>query len=395
MDGFSVESELLKRLRREFERRFGDSDGVLCSRAPGRVNLIGEHTDYNGGFVMPMAVDRQVVLLFRRARTGRVRAWSQNYAEWDEFDVDAIDRAPGQSWANYVRGVAAALQQAGHAVRPLEALIHGDVPIGAGLSSSAAIEVATALAFCTVSDVDADRKELALLCQRAENGFVGVNCGIMDQFVCLHAERQRAVLVDCRSLDYELLPLDTSQLTVVVCNTMVHHELGSSAYNERRASCERAATTLGQRIGGIEQLRDVSPQMLEQHREALDAVTYRRARHVVSENERVQAATRCLKSGDYVSFGQLMNASHDSLRDDYEVSCPELDLMVRLARARPGTLGARMTGAGFGGCTVNLVRNDAVRDFREAVGAAYAEATGIQPEIYQFSAVAGASVGGR
>jgi len=300
---------------------------------------------------------------------------------------------PGQGWANYVRGVATVLQQAGYNICPLHGLIYGDVPIGAGLSSSAAVEVAAALAFCRVGGIEMGRKELALLCQRAENEFVGVNCGIMDQFVSLHARRRRAVLIDCRSLDYELLPLDTDKVRVVVCNTMVHHELGSSAYNERRASCERAARVLGRCFDGVEQLRDVTLAMLESYKAALDDVAFRRARHVVSENERVRAAAECLGSGDYEGFGQLMNASHDSLRDDYEVSCEELDLLVALARARPGVLGARMTGAGFGGCTVNLVCNDDVHDFKAAVGKGYAEATGIQPEIYEFSAVGAASSG--
>ena len=377
---------------------FGSTDGLRCARAPGRVNLIGEHTDYNGGFVMPMAVDREVRVLFRPADAGPVRIWSENYGEWDEFDLDAIERNPRQPWSNYVRGVAWSLKDAGLELQPVEGIVYGDLPIGAGLSSSAAIEVASALALCPAARGELPRKELALLCQRAENKFVGVHCGIMDQFVCLHAEDERAVLIDCRSLDYELVPLDTSRVRVIVCNTMVHHELGSSAYNERRASCEKAAAAINARrfpespTGGVKQLRDVTSVMLQECRDALDGVSYRRARHVVSENERAVLARRALGEGEYQAFGKLMNESHDSLRDDYEVSCRELDLMVELARKQKGCLGARMTGAGFGGCTVNLVRADAAEPFKRAIVRGYKEATKLESQVFEFSAVRGARV---
>jgi len=388
-----VECELRAQLTGKLERRLGRSGPVFCARAPGRVNLIGEHTDYNGGLVMPMAIDREVVVAFRPVSGRLVRVWSENYQEWDEFKLDRIEKNQEQPWANYVRGVALVLQQVGYEVAAIEGLIHGDVPIGAGLSSSAAIEVASALAFCAAAGLEPDRKELALLCQRAENEFVGVNCGIMDQFVSLHAEERHALLLDCRSLDYALLPLDTSVVKVLVCNTMVHHELGSSAYNERRATCERAARLLNERTGGVSQLRDVNSEVLAEYASALDEVAYRRARHVVTENERVLAAQERLRAGDYEGFGSLMNASHKSLRDDYEVSCAELDLMVELARRQPGTLGARLTGAGFGGCTVNLVRPDAVEAFKAAVAAGYRQATGIKPQIHEFSAAPRASAG--
>jgi len=376
----------------KYEATFGTREGLLCARAPGRVNLIGEHTDYNGGFVMPMAIDREVRVFFRPADSGPVRVWSENYGEWDEFDLDDIERNPAQPWSNYVRGVARALQEAGLPVRPIEGILYGDVPIGAGLSSSAAIEVACALALCPDALQRPGRRELALLCQRAENRFVGVNCGIMDQFVSLHAEDERTVLIDCRSLDYRLLPLDTTRVRVMVCNTMVHHELGSSAYNERRATCERAAALLGEKVAGLKQLRDVSSAMLHKQAALLDEVAFRRARHVVSENERVMRGVLALENGSYEEFGRLMCASHASLRRDYEVSCEELDLMVELACRQAGTLGARMTGAGFGGCTVNLVRREAAEAFALAVREGYEAATGIRAEIYEFSAVRGASV---
>ena len=378
----------------KFEENFGTREGLRCSRAPGRVNLIGEHTDYNGGFVMPMAIDREVRLFFRRTEDGPVRVWSESYAEWDEFDLDGIERNESATggWANYVRGVAAMLIDEGYALAPIEGIICGDVPIGAGLSSSAALEVATAGALCAAAGIEPDPKELALLCQRAENRFVGVNCGIMDQFVSIHARREHALLLDCRSLEHELLPLDTSAFRIVVCNTMVHHELGSSAYNERRARCEEAARILNERVGGIEQLRDVTPEILAEHGDALDGETLKRARHVVSENERTVQAAEALKAREYARFGRLMDESHESLRDDYEVSCDELDLMVVLARSQPGILGARMVGGGFGGCTVNLVERDHANRLSEAVSAAYRAETGMTPETYQFVAVAGAGV---
>jgi len=388
-----MDHETVAKIIRRFEETFGSTKGLMCARAPGRVNLIGEHTDYNGGFVMPMAIDREVRVFFRRTDSGPARIYSENYGEWDEFDLDDIAANPKQRWANYVRGAAWSLREAGWKLAPIEGIVFGDVPIGAGLSSSAAIEVASALAFCPDAGAPrADRKKLALLCQRAENKFVGVNCGIMDQFVSLHAEEDRAVLIDCRSLDYRLLPLDTSKVRVIVCNTMVHHELGSSAYNERRATCEKAAQVIAGRVGGVTQLRDVSTDVLGQFRDDLDDVTFRRARHVVAEDERATAAVAALSAGDYKRFGALMNASHDSLRDDYEVSCKELDVMVEVARKVRGALGARMTGAGFGGCTVNLVVAPAAKKFIEAVRKGYEKATGIRPEIYEFGAVKGATV---
>jgi len=390
-----MEHRQIQQLIRKFEESFGAQEGLRCAHAPGRVNLIGEHTDYNGGFVMPMAIDRQACVLFRPAHRGPVRLWSENCGEWDEFDLGDIERneSAARGWANYVRGVAMMLQAAGYRLRPIEGIVWGDVPIGAGLSSSAALEVAAANAFCAAAGCQPEPKQLALLCQRAENRFVGVNCGIMDQFVSIHAEREHAILLDCRSLQHKQLPLDTSAVRVLVCNTMVHHELGSSAYNERRAQCEQAACLLnGAAGGGIRQLRDVTPEVLARHAGVLDKVTLRRARHVVSENERTLRAAEALAVGDYESFGHLMNDSHESLRRDYEVSCEELDLMVKLARRRAGVLGARMVGGGFGGCTVNLVRADRADHVARGIREAYRRETGIDPEVYQFAAAAGSGV---
>ncbi|MFP4026963.1 MAG: galactokinase [Candidatus Brocadiia bacterium] len=388
-----MDRQKTKKIMERFQEVFGSTDGLRCARAPGRVNLIGEHTDYNGGFVLPMAIDREVRIYFRPMENGPSRIWSENYGEWDEFDVDNPDRNPDQPWTNYIRGVAWALAKDDWAVQSIEGVVFGDVPLGAGLSSSAAIEVASALALSPdAAAATADRGRLALTCQKAENDFVGVNCGIMDQFVSLHAASDRAVLLDCRSLEHQLLPLDTTVVRVVVCNTMADHELSSSAYNQRRATCEQAATDIGVAEDGVTELRDVSLSMLERRRELLDETEYRRAKHVVSENDRARTAVDALESANYDEFGDLMNASHESLRIDYEVSCEELDAMVEAARSVPGCLGARMTGAGFGGCTVNLVRTESAEGFVSAVREEYQERTGIEPEIYEFTASHGATL---
>ncbi len=389
-----MDAQKTTKMLERFKTTFGSADNLCCARAPGRVNLIGEHTDYNGGFVLPMGIDREVRLFFRPVEDGPVRVWSENYGEWDEFVLEDIQPNPEQPWANYIRGAAWAMREAGQRIRPVEAILIGDVPIGAGLSSSAALEVASALALCgKAAEGDIPRKNVALACQRAENEFVGVNCGIMDQFVSLHAEKNRAVLIDCRTLDYKLLPLENSEVRVVVCNTMVDHELGSSAYNERRATCEKAVRIIADRVEeSVEQLRDVSPDMLARCGDHLDAKTRRRAQHVVTEDERALAAVDALGERNYEEFGRLMNASHDSLRDDYEVSCEELNIMVEAAREQDGCLGARMTGAGFGGCTVNLVRREDAAQFTETIADSYQSRTDIEPEVYDFTACPGARV---
>jgi len=389
-----LDPRTINRMAEAFERAFGTREGLRIARAPGRVNLIGEHTDYNGGFVLPMAIDREVRVCFRPVRAGPVRLRSEDRGEWDEFDLEGIEPGPGSggTWGSYARGVAWALREAGCRLRPVEGVVQGDVPIGAGLSSSAALEVAVARALCAAAGREMDGQALALACQRAENEFVGVRCGIMDQFVSIHARRHHALLLDCRSLEYEHVPLDASAVRVVVCDTGVRHELGSSAYNERRARCERAARLLNERVGGVRQLRDVSPQTLQQHADALDEETLKRARHVVGEIARTAEAAEALKAGDYGRLGRLMSESHRSLRDDYEVSCEELDLMVELAHGLPGLLGARLVGAGFGGCTVNLVGQPHAAAFEQAVAAAYQARTGTAPGVYEFVAAPGASV---
>jgi galactokinase len=358
-------------------------------RAPGRVNLIGEHTDYNDGFVLPAALDLATYVAIAPRRDSLIRVHSVNLDADVSFDLAAPQR-PSHDWTDYIRGVAVELSRSGYQLRGADLAVLGTFSMGSGLSASAALEVAFGFAMLSVSEVRIDRLALAKICQRAENEFVGMRCGIMDQFISCHGVEGAALLLDCRSLDARAIPIDAS-VRIVVCNTMVHHELASSAFNQRRSDCEEAVRLLAPELGAIQSLRDVMPARLEAHRAALPDLIFRRARHVVSENRRVIDAVAALEQSDFAEAGRLMNASHQSLRDDYEVSCKELDLMVELARQAPGVHGARMTGGGFGGCTVSLVDAGAAEAFADSVGPAYREATGLTPTI--FSCYPGAGAG--
>jgi galactokinase len=361
--------------------------GKHLFRAPGRVNLIGEHTDYNEGFVMPMAIGSSTWVTSAPRTDRTVSVFAENFSERIEFDLDEQNPRAQGHWSDYVRGVAITLERAGHRLRGAELRIRGEVPIGFGLSSSAAIEVASGYALLTNSGLVVDRKELAQVCQRAENEFVGMRCGIMDQFVSCHGQAGKALLLDCRSLEYKLLPLPAA--LVAVCNTMVKHSLATSEYNVRRKECEAAVHHFAQSRPNVRALRDVTETDLKLFGGDLSEVIYRRSRHVITENARVLAAGTALEKGDVEAFGQLMNSSHRSLRDDYEVSCKELDLMVELAQQVRGVYGARMTGGGFGGSTVNLIAAENVDEFKETVARGYENATGLTPEIYICSAADG------
>jgi galactokinase len=358
-------------------------------KAPGRVNLIGEHTDYNDGFVMPAALDFFTFVGVSPLEQRKLQVYSENFKEQIEVDLDDPNLAAHGHWSDYPIGVAVVMEHAGYRLRGASLRIRGEVPIGSGLSSSAAIEVATASALAANSGLEIDRRELALLCQRAENEFVGARVGIMDQFVSLFGQAQHALLLDCRSLEFKLLPLPDN-VRLIICNTMVKHELASSAYNERRAQCEAGVRVLVQFYPNIRALRDVTFGQLEQHERELPEVIYRRCRHVVTENVRVIEAGEALEQHDLNRFGKLMRESHVSLRDDYEVSSDELDLMVELAEKIDGVFGARMTGGGFGGSTVNLVRQEQADEFRARVAEEYEQVTGLKPEIYVRSAGNGA-----
>lgn len=376
----SVQSSVVSR----FQSLFGQPPTYVI-RAPGRVNLIGEHTDYNDGFVLPMAIDRAVWIALRPRPDRQVVLHADDFDDEITFHLDAI-RYESAGWWEYVKGVAHALGSAGHALRGWEGVMAGDVPIGAGLSSSAAVEMATARAFAAVGRWPWDPARMAKAGQRAENEWVGMNCGIMDQMVSAAGRRDHALLIDCRSLATELVPLPPATV-VAILDTATRRGLVDSAYNERRAQCEAAAAFFG-----VPALRDVDMATFEGQAGNLDDLTRRRARHVISENDRTLAAAAVLRRGDAAEMGRLMNASHASMRDDFEISRPEMDIMVALAQANPGCLGARMTGGGFGGAAVALVRAAEAERFGAAVATAYRESTGLGPQITICTATDGAAV---
>jgi galactokinase len=351
--------------------------------------LIGDHTDYNEGFVMPAAIGFSTWVTSSPRDDRTVSVFSENFSEKIEFGLDDQNPRARGHWSDYVKGVAITLERTGHRLRGAELRIRGEVPIGSGLSSSAALEVASGYALLTNSDLIVDRIELAKVCQRAENEFVGMRCGIMDQFVSCHGQAGKALLLDCRLLEYSALPLP-EDARLALCNTMVKHSLASSEYNARRLECEAAVTHFAQSRPNVRALRDITEADLKLYGSDLSEVIYRRCRHVITENARVLAAGTALEKGDLAAFGQLMNSSHRSLRDDYEVSCKELDLMVELAQQVRGVYGARMTGGGFGGSTVNLIEAENVDEFKETVARGYEKATGVAPEIYICSAAEGA-----
>jgi galactokinase len=375
----------------KFKETFG-SDPELISRAPGRVNLIGEHTDYNDGFVLPMALEMSIYFAASGRDDRKVVLRSLDFDQIVEFELDRIERDERYPWSDYPKGVAYVLQEEGYVLRGMNAVVTGDVPQGAGLSSSAAFELASAMAFLSISDLQIPLPVLAKLCQRAENRFVGVNCGIMDQFISAVGREGHALFLDCRSLKYDLIPLNLDGYRIAICNTKVRRELAGSEYNVRRSECEEGVRILRKRYPHIKALRDLSSEMFERYADELPPVIRKRCAYVIRENERVLSSVEALKGGDLRRFGELMNESHEGLRGEYEVSCLELDVMVELARGVEGVLGARMTGAGFGGCTVNLVAEGSMEDFLRRVREGYRRETGIIPEIYISEAAGGAEV---
>jgi galactokinase len=379
----------LARLRTDFSERFSATPRVFS--APGRVNLIGEHTDYNDGFVLPMAIERRTVVAAAPRNDRRVLAVSGALAETFEFELDRPGRPRRGIWGDYVEGTARALVARGVAVIGANLWIESDVPRGAGLSASAALETSVGLALSALAGrSDVDRVTLARAGQAAEHEYVGTLCGIMDQYIASLGIERHALFVDCRSLEARSVPLELSDSKLVVCDTGVKHELASSAYNERRAECEQAVRLLSTALPGIVALRDVDLPAFERHAELLPEVVRRRARHVVTENERTLRAEVALSGGDFAEFGRLMVASHISLRDDYEVSCPELDLAVDEALAEPGVYGARMTGGGFGGCMIALARTPSVPALIERVTRALATRFGAHVQAFATDAADGA-----
>ena len=318
-----------------------------------------------------------------------IRIHSLNTGDSAEFDLGAPDPQPRHDWSDYAFGTALMLQRAGHAISGADIMVTSSVPIGSGLSSSAAFEVVIGYALLSLAGLPVDTVELAKLSQKAENEFVGMRCGIMDQFISANGTADHALMIDCRSLETRAVPID-ARARIVVANSMVHHAHAGGEYNKRRASCEEGVAELAPALGGtITALRDVTPEQLKAHRHLLSEETWRRCRHVISENARVLDAAAALEKGDLPSFGMLMDASHVSMRDDYEITCPEIDKLVEISRQQPGVFGSRMTGGGFGGCTVSLVAEKAVDAFIESVGTAYQEATGLTPEIFACSPMPG------
>ena len=374
-------------LTQHFEKVFGGSPRIY--RAPGRVNLIGEHTDYNDGFVMPAAVGFSTYVAVTPRPDRRLVIQSAEFAGNFEFDLDHLPQQRTGAWCDYVLGVASVLQQKGHKLHGANLLVHGEIPIGAGLSSSAAMEVASTLALMSLGDTHLPLPEVAKLCQQAENTFVGARVGIMDQFVSCMGKARHAFLLDCRSLEYKFVPIPAG-ICLVVCNTMVKHDLATGAYNARREECEEGIRYFVKWDPAVRSLRDVSVDLLDQHAHDLPATIWKRCSHVIRENQRTLDAARFLTDGNLERVGRLMGESHRSLRDLYEVSCRELDMMVDAAEGLPGFCGGRMTGGGFGGCTINLVREEHAQNFSAQITQRYRHASGIDPQVYLCSAEDGA-----
>ena len=380
---------MLGRTTELFTRCFGHAPrGVVA--APGRVNLIGEHTDYNDGFVLPMAIERYIVMAAGTNTNRQVTLHSVTTGETASFGVRPKVERGEPSWSNYVRGVIAGFQTPGKKVPGFDAVIESSLPFGGGLASSAALEVATATLLEAMTGQALDPIQKALLCQRAEHDFAGVPCGIMDQFTSILAQQNHALLLDCRSRTTTPVPMTNPEVTVLIVNTNIRHRLAEGEYAKRRSQCEAAARALK-----VTSLRDATPEALDAAQKQMDPVVFRRALHVISENERTLQMARAIQASDWPAVGRLMYASHASLRDDYEVSCPELDTVVEIAQAMDaagGIIGCRMTGGGFGGCAVSLVKTDAVQRITRALDAAYEKKTGRQTTIFSSRPAAGARV---
>ena len=372
---------MIARVKETFQKLFKAEPLIILS--PGRVNLIGEHTDYNEGFVLPAAIDKKVVLAIRPSGTRESKVYSATLNEISTFNMDDVYKKKG--WINYILGVVAQMQKEGQQLSGFNAVFDSDVPVGAGLSSSAALEGAFSLGLKELFQLDLNRAQLARIGQLAEHTFAGVNCGIMDQFANLHGKKNSLMRLDCRDLSYAYYPFAFPDYKIVLCNSMVHHSLASSEYNTRRKQCEEGINTLQQHDPAIKSLRDVSAEMLEARKNDLTEVVYRRCHYVVSEIRRVVDACELLEQNDLNGFGQLMYATHEGLSKDYEVSCDELDYLVFLAKQFPGVVGARMMGGGFGGCTINIVLADQVHAFSRYIQENYKKTIKKEPEIYVTS----------
>ncbi|GHA70927.1 galactokinase [Pontibacter akesuensis] len=363
----------------------------ILVRSPGRVNLIGEHTDYNEGFVLPAAINKEIYFAIAFNNSDRLRFHSHDMEENAEFELNAISKT-NIGWANYLLGVVKQFQQANLQVKGFDLVFGGNIPIGAGLSSSAAVECGLAFALDHLHGFGLERLTMVKMAQKAEHEFAGVLCGIMDQFASMFGRQQHAVKLDCRSLAYEYFPVDMHDYRIVLCDTQVKHSLASSEYNTRRKECETGVALLQQHYPEVQSLRDTTVAMLEQHQAEFDTVVYKRCKYIVLENARVEEACRHLQRGEMQAFGQNMYASHAGLQHDYEVSCPELDFLVAEAKKQEGVLGARMMGGGFGGCTINLVRLQEIDAFIAQQQQAYQRQFGVNLKTYLAEIVDGSSL---
>jgi galactokinase len=373
----------------EFGHRFGRRPTV--SRAPGRVNLIGEHTDYNDGFVMPAALEFATLVAASPRTDRRLHVYSIILDQTREFDLDAPAETGRHDWSDYIFGVAVILERSGRCLCGADLVVSTDVPLGSGLSSSAALEVSSAHALLTASGLHFEPIAVAKICQRAENDYVGMRCGIMDQYVSACGVAGAALLIDCRTLESRNVPI-APNLRLLVANSGVRHQHAGGEYNARREACEEGVRLLKPALGPIKALRDVTPEVLEANRKRLPELIYRRCRHIVTENARVLEAERALIAGDFAACGAAMNASHASMRDDFEITCPEVDFLAELAQATPGVFGSRMTGGGFGGCTVSLVEAGAVKRVSQILIDGYRVGCGRDAEVFDCSPSDGAGL---
>ncbi|MGD9994320.1 MAG: galactokinase [Salinivirgaceae bacterium] len=373
---------MIEKIKSAFEARFGTNP--ILVKSPGRVNLIGEHTDYNDGFVLPAAVDVAIYFACKPNKSNTFRLYSFDLDDSYETPVDKIDKC-NKHWANYLLGVIAQFTKVGKNIQGFDCVFGGDIPMGAGMSSSAALETGLAFAINYMEDLGFETIDLVKFSQKAEHEYAGVQCGIMDQFASMHGKINRVIKLDCRSLDYSYYPLDMSEQILVLVNTGVKHSLASSAYNKRRQECEAGVALLQKHQPEIRSLRDVSLAFIQAHQNEFDPLIYKRCTYVIEENLRLENACKALDEQDFVSFGKQMFGSHEGLKNKYEVSCKELDHLVDLAKSINGVLGARMMGGGFGGCTINLVKKDAVKIFEETIKANYKTPDRLEPQIIKVS----------
>ena len=359
-------------------------------RSPGRINIIGEHTDYNDGFVFPAAIDKEIVFAVSKNNLNKLRLYSYDFSDFFEININSIKKTDC-SWANYLIGVLAQFQSKELDVSGLDCVFGGNIPIGAGLSSSAAIENGFAFAIDQIFDFKLSRLQLVKMAQKAEHEYAGVMCGIMDQFASMYGKINSAIKLDCRSLEYEYANINLSEYSFVLCNTMVSHSLASSAYNDRRMECAEGVNIIRKHDDSVVALRDVNLDLLEKHKKEMNETVYKRCLFVVNENKRVLEAINALKKGDLIKLGELISSSHEGLDKNYDVSCKELNLLIKIAQDSELILGARMMGGGFGGCTLNLVKNIDIKKFSNILIIEYQNITSIIPDIHVVQIAEGTS----